>query len=92
MTATARPWLATKGFGGLGIKGSQAGKGEKVAGFAFSQQEDRDLIIKAVNSHDALVAALRELIKDAEYAAHCNNDKPWGSVTKARAALKLTEE
>lgn len=48
------------------------------------EPDDAALIVRAVNSHDALVAALRDLLDGSE---------PWDErATRARAALALAEQ
>lgn len=99
MTATARPWQKYDGhdhllgelmiIGPLPVNPSHAPK--QIVIFADCDDEEQQanaaLIVKAVNSHDALLAALRDLT--ARASAYQVLDS---QVAKARAALKLIEE
>lgn len=101
--ATARPW----GLGaGVGSELSHSVFGDAglqiICDCDFSSDVDRSaanaaLIVRAVNSHDALIEALQAVLADIAEYERINNLAPnpgrkdcWQSVTRARAALKLS--
>lgn len=77
--ATARPW-ATERDGGVSIITDRDGNTVCV----MMSEANAALIVRAVNSHDAGVAAMRGMLDGSE---------PWDErATQARAALALAEQ
>ena len=87
--ATPRPWTLNQ-WGHVGDS-----NGEPITWFVGAQAKaNRDLIVKAVNAHDALVAALERLVdivdvRASEFSIH--SIKFQVSVTKAREALEAAK-
>ena len=84
--ATARPWrwdeLQLIGADGEFVIDSAPYEGQWFDG--DNAEANKSLIVRAVNSHEALVAALRDLLDGSE---------PWDvRATQARAALALAEQ
>lgn len=83
--ATARPWRAAdvhapRRMGGVVVSDS----GTVAASPGTTGYANAALIVRAVNSHEAVVAALRDLLDGSE---------PWDvRATQARAALALAEQ
>ena len=87
--ATARPWATsavTEADGSTIWDVCAADAGDMIADLKGLDNAEADaaLIVRAVNSHEALVAALRDLLDGSE---------PWDvRATQARAALALAEQ
>lgn len=100
--ATARPWrwdeLQLIGADGGFVIDSAPYEGQWFAG--DNDDANKALIVRAVNSHDALVAALRVLMQYAGCGDYCESERSDAPCDcgcdsardKARAALALAEQ
>jgi hypothetical protein len=91
--ATQRPWAVMQNA--YGMPGIVDADGEYIVEeVANNADMNADLIVKAVNAHDALVAALERLVdivdvRASEFSIH--SIKFQVSVTKAREALEAAK-
>ena len=92
--ATKRPWYAT----GIHVQSAAINEDNYVCTAEGDTPEaaieNADLIVKAVNSHDALIAALERLVdtvdvRASEFSTHSIQFQM--SVTKAREALEAAK-
>lgn len=90
--ATARPWVLGSNGAIMGSDGSAIG--------VVATDANAALIVRAVNSHEALVAALRGLLQHAGCNDYCESERSdapcdcgyESASDKARAALALAEQ
>lgn len=67
-------------------------RGQREAGDFATEAANAAFIVRAVNSHDALVGALENCIETLEAAKRqANGGAEWIAVIEARAVLKLAE-
>lgn len=92
--ATPRPWVLLEcnvencWCACIGVPSDPEGIKEWVIGTGSVSKANAELIVRAVNSHDQLVAALEKIISECEQPTHFIA----GTVTRlARAALAAAE-